>query len=427
MSTTASEGRRVLVIGAGGQMTGRAVRALLDHAPADLRFVLSDVSEAALERVTSGVDPRRFEARTLDLHDDAALDATVAEADFVIHGAGPYHRTAQRVRTRCIVHGTDYMDIDDDVESGLEAIALDAEAREAGVAIFAGCGASPGLTNILARDLLERLEEPLDVEVAWCVGSEPAMDVGRAVAEHTLHIGAGDCVTWRDGRRVTHRSFAASTVFPMGPELGDHRVYECAHPETVMIPHSFPELRNVTCWGGLHPLPAVGLVKGVALAERKGHISLDEACAFLQQVLGGRAGASKVWRYAIGGALAQIRSGEARWRDLAAFVWSELGGHSEPPKMGLAARVVGRRDGQLIRLSRTTVDHGPGSALDSMEAATGLSLAAFALLALSGEKRRGCLFPEAWADPGDFLTLLSKSGERAASPLVSEVREESLA
>ena len=148
------------------------------------------------------------------------LRASLANAVLAIHCAGPFHKTAAPVRALCLELGVDYLDIDDDVESTLEAIALHERAVAAGVGLFVGHGASPGFTNMLALDLIRRLDEPHSVEVAWTVGDEGKTDLGRAVAEHTMHIGAGTCLTWREGRQVTHQSFAELAGLPDGSGAG---------------------------------------------------------------------------------------------------------------------------------------------------------------------------------------------------------------
>ncbi len=412
---------KILVLGAGGQMTSRTAKALGGKRP-ELRYRLADISEHAAGKTAEAMSNANTEVLRLDLYDHVALASAIRDADFVIHGAGPFHKTAKLVRPLCIENGVDYMDIDDDVESSLEAIELHDAAVANNAAIYSGCGASPGLTNIIARKAIDMMERADDVEVAWCVGDEENQQLGRAVIEHTMHIGAGDCVTWRDGVQVTHQSFNDSVIFPMGPALGDTRLYECAHPETVHIPNSFPSLNNVTCWGGMHPAPVNGLLKGVARAELSGDITMDEAVDFFKDMIEGRSGSWKVWRKALKGAWTQIRSRESSMGSLLSYMIRQTLGGKPDTRMGIAARVTGLRDNQEAVVTIASNDHDPGSALDSMEAATGLSQAAFMLQALDHRSQRhpGCLFPEKWADPDRFLTDLQSLGDRPDANLLIE-------
>ncbi len=420
-----SDQLKILVIGAGGQVTSRTVKALGDHqglSQGGCHFVLADIFEEAAAQTAAAMPSGACETRKLDIYDVSTLEHEVAASDFVIHGAGPFHKTARLVREACLKSSTDYMDIDDDVESSLDAIALDQRAKDSNAALYPGCGASPGLTNILARQAIDLLDEVHDVEVAWCTGDEDEMQIGRAVLEHTMHIGAGDCVTWRNGQQVTHRSFDATTLFPLGADKIPTRLYECAHPETIALPYSYPHLRNVTCWGAIIPTPLNGVLKGVARAEHAGKISMDEACGFFQDVVEGRLGSLEVWHYALGGAIDQIRKGESSVSTFVAYVAAQLRGKSTSARDGIGARASGVLEGRPAEVLITSNDHEAGSAIDTMEAATGLSQAAFFLQAIDRTKSRepGCHFPEAWSDPDRFLRDLAKFGDRTSADIICE-------
>jgi saccharopine dehydrogenase-like NADP-dependent oxidoreductase len=397
---------RVVVLGAAGQMTSVTVKALFGSL-ADHRFTLVDLNREGLAtmRREAPVEAEIDLAET-DIYDAKALRSLIKGARYVIHGAGPFHETAKLVRSVAIEEGADYFDIDDDNESTLEAIDLGPHAAAAGTALYVGHGASPGFTNVMAADLMRRLDHVVDVEVAWTVGDEGAMELGRAVAEHTLHIGAGDCVTWSDGQRVVRRSFERAEKFPMGAPLGPYNLYECAHPETITLPHSFPMLRSAQCWGGMHPQAINGIVKGVAVAEAKGRLSRDEACSFIQDVMRGDTGSAKGWRYAFAGMLAQVRRGENTLGAMTSALADAARGIHRPTQAGMAARVRGWRSGEAVELTRVTNAPKVGTFSESMASMTGLSAAAFFLLLASGPRRAGFQPPERWADPEAFYAMV---------------------
>jgi saccharopine dehydrogenase-like NADP-dependent oxidoreductase len=414
----------IVVLGAAGQMASVTAMALIKSAP-DYSLRLLDIDMPALEALFATHRSERVVLARVDLTAPTELRASMNGARLVIHGAGPFHKTAAPVRALCLELGIDYLDIDDDVESTLEAIALHDQAVTAGVALFVGHGASPGFTNMLALDLMRRLDEPRSVEVAWTVGDEGKTDLGRAVAEHTMHIGAGPCLAWREGGRVTHQSFADSQVFPMGQALGDYRLYEAAHPEPVTLPWSFPQLRSVSCWGGLHPQANNGLLKGLAMAQSGGRLTMDQACSFLQAVMRDELGGLQGWRAGLAGMVGQIRRGENDWRDLRSVLWNALRSVHGPTLSGMAARVTGRRGGDEYVLVRQCGARQPGRFLDTMATTTGLSTAAFVLMILDRAQPRqtGFLPPEKWADPERFFTLCAKLGGRPDQPVVGVLLE----
>lgn len=408
----------IVVLGAAGQMTSVTVKALARARP-DHQLRLADINERALADRFEDLGRDRTSFQRVDVNAPDQLRDVIRGARLVIHGAGPFHKTAAPVRAACIAAGADYLDIDDDVESTVEAIGLDGPAQAAGVGLYVGHGASPGFTNMLACDLIGRLDGVDAIEVAWTVGDEGKTELGRAVAEHTMHIAAGPCQTWRGGRTVTLESFAASQVFPMGQSLGDYRLYEVAHPEPITLPWTFPQLDAASCWGGLHPQANNGLLRGLATAQAAGRLSMDEACGFLQAVLNDRLGTLRGWRAALRGMSDQVRRGENDWRDVRATLWDALRSVHRPTRSGMSARVTGRRDGTRRVLVRQSAARAPGGFMDTMATCTGLSAAAFALMVLDGPKRQGFLPPERWADPDRFFALCAALAGHPNQPVVA--------
>ncbi|KAF0182427.1 MAG: saccharopine dehydrogenase [Caulobacteraceae bacterium] len=412
----------IAILGAAGQMTSVTALALIARRP-EFRYVLMDIDLGALGRTFKGKTGPNVKLQRVDLADSDGLRRAIHGARLLINGAGPFHKTAGTVRSHCLDLGIDYFDIDDDVESTQAGIALDREAASRGVALYVGHGASPGFTNLLAVDLLKQLDEPETVEVAWVVGDEGKSHLGRAVAQHTMHVGAGHCLTWRDGREVVHESFADSTVFPVGGSLGDYRLYECAHPEPVTIPWSYPSLRSVTCWGGLHPQSVNGLLRGVATAVASGDLSMDQGCAFLQAVMADQFGSFAGWGRALSGMRAQVRAGHTTKGELRAFLWDAIRNVHRPTRSGMAARVSGRRNGRSVTLVRQAAALAPGTFLDTMASITGLSAAAFALMLLDGPKRIGFQPPERWADGPAFYELCRNLGSQPLDAVVGPIIE----
>ncbi|WP_366823608.1 saccharopine dehydrogenase NADP-binding domain-containing protein [Phenylobacterium sp.] len=403
----ASNGRRVLVVGAGGSMTRAFLRTMAQAAPQDLRFDLRDLNEEAARSAVGFFGDERATGSRLDLFDGSELHAAASGAAFVVNGAGPFHRTAEPVRRAAIAVGADYFDIDDDVESARQALAMSAEAETAGSALFVGCGASPGLTNVLALDLVRRLDAVSSIDVAWCVGDEGPVELGRSVIAHTLHMGAGDYVGWRDGAPASRRSFATMRRLPL-PGLKRQPFYECAHPEPVMLGSSFQKVLDVTCWGTLHPPPLNGMIRGVAEAERAGRIDTEGAIDFLRAAIAAQPTDRRAEKLAIEGVKRQIRAGEISRVDYWLFVLNALLKRQYPTQAATAALVRGAKGGQPIELLRYIDSTPPESPLKQMEVATGCAEAAFFLEALEdrAKGRKGCLFPERWVDPAAFYLRL---------------------
>jgi Saccharopine dehydrogenase NADP binding domain len=392
---------RVVLLGGGGHMLRATAHALAEHVP-EVELLLVDRDAAALARRL--LELERARGSVVDLDDSAALHSALAGARLVIHGAGPFRQTAARVRRACIELGVDYLDLDDELESTRDALALDAQARSANVRLFVGCGVSPGLTNLLALDALAELDRVERIEVAWCVGEEEPL--GRAVAEHALHLGAGDCLAIEAGRRVVRRSMERSRCIELQRGAAPRRLYETAHPEPEQFAHSHPQVADIVCWGGLDPAPMNGLLKGVALAVREGRWSEDEACSFLESVSRGRIGSARGWQHALSGLASQWRSRELRAGELL-----RLGVRRQGGRNGLCAQAWGVRRGERIVVNRQLAQRAPGACDTSMAQATGLAAAAFASAALRATGLPGgTLFPQMWASPHETFAMLKRFG-----------------
>lgn len=410
MTSTSETARRVVFIGAAGEMCRVAVErfATVDG---DWELTLCDIRPEILESLVRRLPAGRATVRRLDLYDRDDLLDVVRGAELVVLGAGPYLRTSAPVIEACLEAKVPYLDFDDDVESTLHALTLHERARQAGIPIYVGCGASPGMTNVLVVDAASEFDHVENIDMCWVVGDERP-GIGRAVLEHFLHIAAGPCLTWENGGPVVHRSYVETGSAPMGGGLGETLMYETAHPEAVTVPRRFPDAKRIRVIGGLDPAPFNGIGRGLGLAVQKGRMTVEEAVDFLESLLDNRLGSPKGWRHAMRGMVGQIRRGEAETGATLLFLAASALRRTAPYRGGLLARVTGMRDGVPGVAIRRTPVAGPGTYLmTDMAAITGTACAAFMALALDERgKRTGALAPEDWADPAAFYDALERVG-----------------
>ncbi len=159
----------VVVLGAAGGMGRMAANVASSYA--DLgELVLADIDVAAAERVVAELTPAartRLRAARVDVTDGAALRALLADAQVVLNTTGPFYRFGTAVLQAAIASRCHYLDICDDWEPTIELLALSGTAAEAGILAIIGLGASPGVSNLLARLACERLDRVDDLYTAW--------------------------------------------------------------------------------------------------------------------------------------------------------------------------------------------------------------------------------------------------------------------
>lgn len=408
MTTT----KRIVFIGAAGDMCRVAIERFTKAAgDGDWKLELYDIRPETLQDFVRKFPAGSATVGSFDLFDGAALREAIDGAALVVLGAGPYNRTAEPVMEACIEKRVPYLDLDDDEASTRAALKLDTQAKEAGVAILICCGASPGLTNVMAADAARDVDTVERIDVCWATGDEGPVPLGRAVLDHAIRGFAGPCWTWENGRAVQHQTFVENDVMALGNAMGDYRLYECAHPESVTLPRRWPEADRIRVLGGLHPAPTNGIMRGVAVAVQEGNISMDEAIDFINEIMTDNNGSAKVWRHALSGLWGTVRRGEISAVEVLKFVaMSAVRKH--PPFRGINyVKVTGTRDGAHVESVRRTPVCGPGTAWTTMASLTGSATAAFMLLAVNelGDLA-GVLAPEDWADPESFYSALAATG-----------------
>lgn len=434
---------KVVFIGAAGEMCRIAVERFALASEASL--VLADINTTVVDSLVAKLPKGRATSRKLDLFDRDALRDTIKGAALVVLGAGPYTRTSGPVIDACFEAGIPYLDFDDDVESTEAALRLHEKAEKAGVPFYIGCGASPGMSNVMAVDVAKELDTVDELELCWLVGDERP-GVGRAVLEHLMHIAAGPCLTWADGKATIHETWVETTYAPMFGKSGETLLHETAHPEPVTLPRLFPKATRIRCMGGLDPAPFNGIARGLGSAVRSKALTLDAAVDFLfnlinnppshggwgdafgalvGQLRGGDITLKELfqlvthatdaigpWRHALQGMIEQIWTGECSTSDVLGFIISSARGQTAVYRSGLLVRAVGTRNGHPAVVIKRTPHSGKESILQrNMGTVTGTSCAAFMVMALEASEKRGGVFcPEDWAEPATFYKTLEKLG-----------------
>ncbi|MFI7934750.1 saccharopine dehydrogenase family protein, partial [Acinetobacter baumannii] len=163
--------RRIIFIGAAGEMCRLAIERFA-KAKGDWELVLCDIRPELLSNLVEKLPQGLATTQHLDLYDKQKLQAVVNGADLVVLGAGPYIRTSAPVIEACLEAKVPYLDFDDDVESTEHALSLHEKAKEAGIPIYVGCGASPGMANVLVVDAANELDTVENIDCCWMVGDE---------------------------------------------------------------------------------------------------------------------------------------------------------------------------------------------------------------------------------------------------------------
>lgn len=264
---------RVLLIGAGGVFGSRIARGLA-HDPR-FALILAGRHPAGLQPLRERLGDPSVGVAALDVA-SPALSAAIAsaQAQLVIHAAGPFQRQDYRVAEACLACGSDYVDLADgrDFVAGIGC--LDARANAAGRLLVSGASTLPALSSAVVDALLPRFAALESIEHAISPGNRTPR--GDATVAAILGYCGRPVRLWRDARWQHGHGWMSTRRqrFPFGRRW----VGLCDVPDLELFPTRYRGVRKVVFRAGLElrrlhfgTLAAAWLVRLGLLPDLAGH------------------------------------------------------------------------------------------------------------------------------------------------------------
>lgn len=241
---------QAVVLGGAGVMGSFVVEHLAHSGSFDL-VVAADADDENAETIESLHSDVVF--RPVDITNQETLEATLDGADIAINCVGPFYRFAEPVLEAAIEVGVDLVDICDDYDVTERLIdAYHDQAVSAGITTVVGMGASPGITNVLARKGADRLSSVDTIRIFVTRGAGEA--AGSAIPYHVFHSWLGQVPTFRAREFGTAQALQDGEEVATFPEpFGDVPVYYFGHPETLTLSRFVDGVSEVSCKGTLLP------------------------------------------------------------------------------------------------------------------------------------------------------------------------------
>src|SRR5467141_996391 len=154
---------KIIVLGGCGATGSEATRDLARTSEFEER-ANADAELERAQRLATELGDGRVRAISIDANDEAALTKSLRGFD-VVANCTTYHFGL--IVTRAAINArVNYLDL-----GGLfntpRQLELDEEAQKAGVTICLGCGATPGVTNLMARHAANKLDRVDEVHIAF--------------------------------------------------------------------------------------------------------------------------------------------------------------------------------------------------------------------------------------------------------------------
>jgi saccharopine dehydrogenase (NAD+, L-lysine-forming) len=284
---------KVLVLGC-GEMGRVAVSDLLRYGELFRTVgILTRHPERVEEFLGTTRDRRRAVIHAGDVRNEAALVALMRGYDVVCNLAGPNYLNAVPAARAAIAARVHLVDVSDDWEATLSILDLHGEAVRAGVTIVVGLGASPGVTNVLARAAADRLDRVAEVRTAWVMrGSDMG---GPALSMHLLYSLPHRAFVFEDGAMREVRPFVDGQETFDFPELGPVEVAHIGHPEPFTLSRYLPGVRYADDKAAFLPVEVERMIVELGPVARSAHpVVVDDAqvdpmafaAAYLHQTCG---------------------------------------------------------------------------------------------------------------------------------------------
>jgi saccharopine dehydrogenase-like NADP-dependent oxidoreductase len=220
---------KILCLGGAGAVCQHAVRDLVQFSDF-AEIVIADRDLSAAQALVAELADPRLDVLLIDASDDRALVQTFARFDVVLNGL-PW-KFDLAVTRACVEAGVSGLDVSTDEDQW----DYDGAARDQGIVFVPGVGATPGITNVMARWAADQLDEVEAIEISFAAFRCPAPAPGLLTT-----------LLWEfDPKTQTRVYYCDGEFHRVGPFEGLKRVRfhdPIGEQEVVYIPH--PETRTM--------------------------------------------------------------------------------------------------------------------------------------------------------------------------------------
>jgi len=152
----------IIVLGGAGAMGRIAVRTLTEYTDID-QITIADYNEERAHEVAASLHSSNILVKQIDVNDQERLRTLLRGADVVLN-AVEYVFNLPVLRA-CILEKVDYADLGGLFHMTRELMDMHDEVSAAGITAILGMGGTPGVTNVLARAAVDKLDRVESIKV----------------------------------------------------------------------------------------------------------------------------------------------------------------------------------------------------------------------------------------------------------------------
>jgi lysine 6-dehydrogenase len=376
---------RILVLGGAGAIGSEATKDLVKTSNFS-EIVLGDLAAERTKGFISELRDKRLSFVKADANNVDELAGLMKGFD-VVASTLPfrYDFNVTQAAIKARVNGID-------VASTEEQYGLDAKAKKAGITYVAGCGATPGTTNLMAKYGIQKLDLAEEVQIAFAAFRSTAIAPGLLYTTlWEFDPSVEDRIYYKDGRFVRVGPLEGKKIVEFHEQIGKQEVCYVPHEEPRTLSQTFPQLKKIEM-RGCFPPDTMDLVKTLV----KYNFYQDE--------------------------LVEVNGAKVKPIDFVLNFLLQSPAAKENPlwAYGLVVEVTGMKNGKpakvVLKNSHPPMSEWGGRYAYSKNVGIPLSIGA-QMVAAGKVKQKGVLPPEACFDPVEFFKELSRRGIRIEEKL----------
>ena len=368
---------RVLVLGGAGAVCNETTRDLAEYSDFT-EIVVADFNLEAAQALVEEIGDPRLSAVYFDAADYDAMLELFPGYDVVVNGL-PWKYDLP-VTKACVAAGVNGLDVSTEEDQW----SFNKEAQDKDILFIPGVGATPGITNVMARSGADQMDQVDEVQINFAAFRSPAPAPGLLITFlWEFHPKTKERTYYKDGEFIWVGPFEGLQMVKFPGQIGEQEVCYIPHPETKTMPKSLGA--KAVSVKGCFPPHAMRLAK-----------SMLESGLYSEEPI-------------------TVKGIETNAFEMMHEILLELPETKQTPlwAYGLVVDVIGKKGADDITI-RFWSEHPPmdewgGKSAYYKNIAIPLSIGAI-MIARDDVQRRGVLPPESVLEPKIFFAELEKRG-----------------
>lgn len=231
----------IIVLGGAGAMGRVTVRTLIEYKDVE-QVTIADYNEERAQEVAASFASSKIQVRQIDVTNAERLDQLLHGADVVLNAVDYVFNLL--VLRACIRERVHYADLGGLFHMTRKMLELNAEVEAAGITAIAGIGGTPGITNLLARLAVDKLDTVDAIKVQLGCG-DATPSTAPLVAPYSIRTILDEFTkepqVYQNGTWYAQQPLSGQEEIVFPAPVGPATAIYSLHSECALFPQSFQD------------------------------------------------------------------------------------------------------------------------------------------------------------------------------------------